>query len=55
MKTDEPIEVSESKYKEMMNDFSGIIAGRKTADGKFYIKCMINKYLNYVKLQLKRP
>lgn len=37
------VEVTEKQYRELMNKFSGIIAGR-SEDGKFYIKLWMMKY-----------
>ena len=40
---DKPIQVSEDKYRFLMNKFCGIIAGR-VDNGKFYIKVWLMKY-----------
>jgi N-methylhydantoinase B/oxoprolinase/acetone carboxylase alpha subunit len=48
VKYNTPIEVTESQYNILMTDYSGIVAGRKE-DGKFFVKCLIMKYANYVK------
>ncbi len=42
MKYNVAIEVSEAKYGYMMNECSGLIAGRQE-NGKFYIKLWIEK------------
>ncbi len=42
------VEVTEEKFKKLMHDFSGIVAGRNDGD-KYYIKMMIMQYFKYVK------
>ena len=40
---DKPFEVTEAQYKYCMNNFAGIVAGRKSK-GKFYIKLWMMAY-----------
>ncbi len=44
----EPIEVTEAQYTNLMNKCRGIVAGQ-IEDGKFYIKVWMMKYVDHVK------
>jgi hypothetical protein len=54
LKYDTPVEVSEKKYRELMNRCGGLIAGRQE-NGKFYIKLWMVKYKNDVEFVLNLP
>lgn len=43
LKYDTPVEVTEKQYGQLMNKYSGAIAGRKE-ENKFYIKLWIMRY-----------
>ena len=47
IKYDVPIEVTKSQYEILMNDCSGIVAGR-IEDGKYYIKVWLMRYKDMV-------
>lgn len=52
IKYDTPIEVTEKQYKRLMNECSGIVAGRQEG-GRFYIKVWAMRYVNYVRRIIK--
>ncbi len=53
IKYNTPIEVSKEQYKFLMNEYSGIVAGRVSEDGKFYIRVWVMKFANDIAKILK--
>lgn len=49
---DTPIEVTIPQYNNIMRKCAGIVAGRK-ADGKYYIKVLLIKYVDLVAAAFK--
>lgn len=52
MKYDSPFEVTSEQYKNLMNQFAGIVAG-KEEDGKYYIKVWFTKYIPMIEKVLE--
>lgn len=50
---DKDIEVNESQYRFLMNNFQGIICGREENE-KYYIKVWLMKYANHIANFLKK-
>jgi hypothetical protein len=53
IKYDTPIEVTENQYNFLINKFAGIIAFRKDAEGKYWIKLWIMQYKHILEKYLK--
>lgn len=49
IKYNQPFEVTEKQYHRLMSQCAGVVAGRKDASGKYYIKVWIMSWLPEVK------
>ena len=49
IKADTQIEVTEKQYRKLMTVLAGVVAGRETDDGKFYVKVWDMRCVGYVK------